>query len=455
MLRRADFSRSQGHFQLGTGATPDFARRSAGMAAPAATVLRMRRLLIAPAAALLLALPSGGQTPSPASEVRVLERQWLDAYEHRDAAAMETILAPGFAITYPDGTLQSRQEVIDFVARHKGEPGPRFHTEETTATDFGTTVVLRGIVVSEQTRNGVATRTAERYTDTYTRAGQRWQVAASHLSLAEAEAATPPPPPQPEQVTLAGTAVHHLTARANGIAYKLYVSVPTGYSTSTARYPVLYLLDADYSFPVARSIVQHLSDRQRLQPIIVVGIAYDGPDLYRLHRTRDYTPRFSPTGGYSEELQKQSGGGPKFLQFIREELIPYIDGHYRTDPAERGLVGHSFGGLFATWVLLTSPATFNHYVIVSPSLWYGDRFVFDTEKSTRSASAPRARVFLGVGSREVNDERDMVRDLATMAAALAHRPSLQLKREVFDDETHDSVFPTAFSRGIRFTFKGD
>ena len=258
------------------------------------------------------------------------------------------------------------------------------------------------------------------------------------------------------ELSLPDTQVHLLASKANGIQYKLYVSLPREYATKTTAYPVLYLLDADYSFPIVRGIVQHLSDRNRLREMIIVGIAYDGPDRYRLNRTRDYTPHFAPTGGYGPEYQKVSGGGPKFLQFIREELIPWTDRTFRTVPGMRGVTGHSYGGLFASWVLLTAPSTFSHYVIVSPSLWYDGRFMFDLERTSRKSSgSPAARVYMAVGAREGNAERDMVVDLRQMAKALTARKTHAVRHEVFDDETHDSVFPTAVSRGIRFVFQGD
>ena len=260
-----------------------------------------------------------------------------------------------------------------------------------------------------------------------------------------------------EAVSLPDTQVEAMTAKANGVHYKLYIGLPADYNASAARYPVLYLLDADYSFPIARTIVKHLSERDRLRKIIVVGIACEGCDqyesnAYRMNRTRDYTPRFVPAGGYGPQYQKVSGGAPKFLEFIRTELLPWMDRHYRTNPAERGLVGHSYGGLFANWVLLTAPETFSRYIMVSPSLWYADRFLFMLKPPRQ---LPPARVYMAVGAREGDGQHDMVRDLRRMAKQLKQYPSLETKDEVFDDETHDSVFPTAVSRGIRFVFEGD
>ena len=258
-----------------------------------------------------------------------------------------------------------------------------------------------------------------------------------------------------DPVSLPDTKVEAITATANGVHYKLYVGLPADYSASDARYPVLYLLDADYSFPIARTIVKHLSERERLEEIIVVGIACDRCDQYqsteyRLNRTRDYTPRFSSTGGYGPEYQKVSGGGPKFLEFIRTQLFPWMDEHYRTNPSERGLVGHSYGGLFATWVLLTAPDTFSRYIIVSPSLWYADRFIFGLKPPKTLGPA---RVYMAVGALEGNSEHDMVVDLRRMAKELKRYSALSVADEVFDAENHDSVFPTAVARGIRFVFK--
>lgn len=81
--------------------------------------------------------------------------------------------------------------------------------------------------------------------------------------------------------TLPNTEVHYLTSETNGVEYKLYVSFPEGYHTdSTQRYPVLYLLDADYSFAIAKNIIDHLAKRNHIREIIIVGIAYAGPDQY-------------------------------------------------------------------------------------------------------------------------------------------------------------------------------
>jgi len=253
------------------------------------------------------------------------------------------------------------------------------------------------------------------------------------------------------------TEVRKLTSRANGVAYKLYVSLPHGYGEKGKTFPVVYLLDPDYSFLIARNVTDHLSERKDLEELILVGIAYDTPkaangawqfEPYHRNRTRDYTPKFSPTGGYGPEMQKVSGGGPKFRAFIEQELIPFIDSHYATVRGDRTLVGHSYGGLFAAWNLITAPPLFQRYIIVSPSLWYADRWIFGLPYP----KSLNARVYLGVGSSEANSAHGMVDDLRQFAQKLRGIDGVALAATDLDGETHNSVFPRALSNGLRFVF---
>ncbi|MGZ8868880.1 MAG: alpha/beta hydrolase, partial [Thermoanaerobaculia bacterium] len=228
-------------------------------------------------------------------------------------------------------------------------------------------------------------------------------------------------------------------------------ALPPGYDDDASkRYGVVYVLDADYSFAIARNVIEHLSDRDHLEPLIVVGIAYGGPPQYRLNRTRDYTPTHSLESPYGPEMQKHSGGGVKFRQFLIDELVPFIDREYRTDKAKRALVGHSYGGLFTTWVMLTTGTkTFNRYVVVSPSYWYDEEMIFDVVKTAK----PGGRVYMSAGALE---DPVMGRDVKRLAKILRDRAraGLSIRDEVLDNETHNSIFPSAFSRGLRFVFQG-
>lgn len=272
---------------------------------------------------------------------------------------------------------------------------------------------------------------------------------------------TPAPPaahPTPVAFTLPDTRIESLHSTANGIDYKLYVALPPGFDAgggadrNDSNYPLLVLLDADYSFPIAHAIAAHLRERNDLPALVVVGIAYAGPPAYRLNRTRDYTPTHVPDGGYGADIQRHSGGGPAFADFIERELLPHLRARYRTT-GKRVLVGHSYGGLFGAWALLERPDLFDGYILASPSLWYDTHLPLRLEAAL---PAPRrafaARVYAATGALEVNAERDMPEDLRRFAARLSREryPNLELRAEILDDETHNSVFPRALSNGLRY-----
>ena len=271
-----------------------------------------------------------------------------------------------------------------------------------------------------------------------------------------------PARPAPQPLTVDRAEVHALTSKINGVAYELRVSVPHGYGEPGRRFPVVYALDAHYSFLIARNITDHLAERDHLPEVVVVGIGYQGQEegrspSYRRNRTRDYTPTFVAEGGYGPEIQEHSGGGPEFLRAVETEIIPFIDGRYRTVPDERTLVGHSYGGLFSAWTLLTRPGLFSGHVAVSPSLWYDDRLVLRLEEAYAGEhDALPARLYLCVGSREGGPSRQMVGDLRELATRLESRRyrGLALASRVMDDETHNSIFPGCLSNGLRFVLEG-
>lgn len=256
-------------------------------------------------------------------------------------------------------------------------------------------------------------------------------------------------------VVLPNTEVRLLDASSNGVQYKLYVSLPPGYRTDGARYPVMYLLDADYSFAIARNITEHLTERNHLPPVVLVAIAYGGPPAYRLNRTRDYTPTHVPDGGYGPEYQRVSGGAPAFLGFIRDELIPFVAREYHVSD-DRAIVGHSYGGLFVSWAMMQEPTLFGRVIAVSPSLWYDDHLLMGMEEAfAQRVRALPVHLYAGVGIREVNSERNMVTDLQQFTGQLRTHgyEGLELQMHVLENETHNSVFPIVLTKGLRWVYR--
>ncbi|HWT02373.1 MAG TPA: nuclear transport factor 2 family protein [Pyrinomonadaceae bacterium] len=164
--------------------------------------MRLKILFVVLAAALpvyaVRPVSSGPRQEGGAEqEVRKLERAWLDAYEKNDAKAMDAIVADDFTITFPDGSMQTKPQIMEMIKRPRNPAAPpaKFYTEDVRSRAYGDTVILLGRVVTEYVRDGKPVKEASRYTDTYVKRGGRWQVVASHLSNDGRPQAQPSPAP--------------------------------------------------------------------------------------------------------------------------------------------------------------------------------------------------------------------------------------------------------------------
>ncbi|MDP1604255.1 MAG: alpha/beta fold hydrolase [Legionella sp.] len=255
-------------------------------------------------------------------------------------------------------------------------------------------------------------------------------------------------------VVLPNTQVQQIQSETNGVSYKLFISLPKGYRSSGKNYPIIYLLDADYSFALAKQISEHLSERNRIEKSILVGIAYDNDLGYKTNRTRDYTPSYISGGGYGPQYQKYSGGAEKFFRFISAELIPFLQKHYRISQ-DATFIGHSYGGLFGVYLLLNHPEIINNYVIVSPSLWYDQYLLLNrAQNKTDFNLNKRTNVSFIIGANENNGDYKMVNDLKRLHALIINKPhhNLHTSISIINDMDHDTIFPMAFTQGIMKKF---
>jgi predicted alpha/beta superfamily hydrolase/Flp pilus assembly protein TadD len=133
----------------------------------------------------------------------------------------------------------------------------------------------------------------------------------------------------------------------------LYVHLPRDYEDTQLSYPVLYLLYVDvYNyFADAVMITEKLGGTGEIPPVIIIGVA-------NTNRYRDLLPAKKRHGD-------EGGGADDFLKFIEEELIPHIDGTYRTKDF-RILAGPQAAAVFSLYALITKPGLFDAVVSDNP-----------------------------------------------------------------------------------------
>ncbi len=258
------------------------------------------------------------------------------------------------------------------------------------------------------------------------------------------------------QVVLGNTAVHALTSSTTGRKYVLKVQFPRGYATSEARYPVLYVMDGETNFGGVGYIVQRLIKDRIIPKILVVGVAYGTDyDTFYHQRCRDLTPTFNgdfKPGGAPEPVQ--SGEAKEFSRLLEEEVFPFIEGKYRVEAGDRALYGHSLGGLYGFYVLLNRPGMFDRYLLLSPSLWWDCKAIFqDLDRNVPYGG--EKRLYVATGEFENHQHhcanQSMVDHQLEMVEALQHRESGQLviESKILEGETHRTIFGRGFTNGLR------
>ena len=163
---------------------------------------------------------------------------------------------------------------------------------------------------------------------------------------------------------------------------EVIVRLPSDYHEEMNSYPVLYVTDAAWQFPVIAEYIEYLVYWKRIPPMIVVGVPT--PD-----RNRDFVPRV-------DAQFPDSGGADKFLPFLLEELQSTIDGRYRSAGIDI-LFGHSFGGVLSLYTLFKAPDAFEAYIAVGTSTWVADRVLFDEANAFFDAGkSSDAMIFMSV-----------------------------------------------------------
>jgi len=160
----------------------------------------------------------------------------------------------------------------------------------------------------------------------------------------------------------------------------LFIYLPTNYDKDTTKsYPVHYLTDAPTTSNIYFDLLRLHSMMRYVPQSIVVGLSSDN---------RNYNL-------YPEK------GAEKYQQFIKSEVIPYIDKNYRTNPF-KVLAGHSLSGDFVIYSMLKEPSLFNAYIAGSPGPIEPIIKILDTTEFTYSA--PDYKFFYSsIGSKDNTD----------------------------------------------------
>jgi enterochelin esterase-like enzyme len=170
-------------------------------------------------------------------------------------------------------------------------------------------------------------------------------------------------------------------SKSTGTARRAFVYTPPGYDKNlSTKYPVLYLQHGWGEDETAWSnqgranlIMDNLIAESKIKPFLIV-MTYGMTNEVKWGRIRDF---------------KIDG----FQTVLVDELIPYVDAHFRTLPnrANRAMAGLSMGGMETKQITLNKPEVFGYYGLLSGGVYTPDDL---------KGKAKPTLVFLSCGSKE-------------------------------------------------------
>lgn len=157
---------------------------------------------------------------------------------------------------------------------------------------------------------------------------------------------------------------------------ELLIYLPDDYASSGKRYPVLYINDGQNAFfddqaysGVSWGFLDYVQSTG-LELIMVAIPCNFAPYMreaeYGVWQT-DRAITILETGYPGEGL---GGEGDAYVRFVKDELKPYLDGRYPTDPTDTAIVGSSAGGNISFYAALRYPETFGKCAALSCAFWY-------------------------------------------------------------------------------------
>ena len=261
--------------------------------------------------------------------------------------------------------------------------------------------------------------------------------------------------------------------------YVIDVSLPGEYAASSAKYPVILVVDGNLLFDTVQAQVHGRFNVGGgvWPPSIIVGVGYptdEGFAGFYARRNHDFHGPWDMTDELGQTLQQLftmlktsegrselamvAGGYDRFMAFLRDELLPALGRHYRIDPAARHtLVGGSSGGHFALRAVYDPTSPFRRVVAISPGFRSAAGSIQQAE-AAYAAGHPDLDIdlFVCCGKVEVDEAKTPAlcgfgSGVVWVAEQFAIRewPSARVEWEIMNNENHTSIPARAVAAGLR------
>lgn len=256
------------------------------------------------------------------------------------------------------------------------------------------------------------------------------------------------------QIFATGAPTHALSQKpvAVGPGHRLFLAVPRGVAPA-AGWPILYMLDGNAAF-------DHLTPAHlALVPgLAICGVGYDTDRRFsRDQRILDLTPPLEPGAALRPDPAhpgRMAGGAEAFLDRLLGPLRAAAEAGLPIDPARRTLWGHSFGGLFTVFAMLTRPAAFARYAAISPSVWWAPELMGRIAATSTAPATTPLLLALGDAEKRSGSTGPAPDGPAPTTMALLEglraQPGITAQLHVLPGHVHIATLPGSFPLALPF-----
>ncbi|WP_179318004.1 alpha/beta hydrolase [Winogradskyella undariae] len=256
--------------------------------------------------------------------------------------------------------------------------------------------------------------------------------------------------------------------------YLIKITFPPNYDNKKS-YNVLYYLDAWFISDIVTGSYNVLNRCEYTEDIVLIGISIEGNEFdFNKQRVMDFTPTkyklsekhkafvskgnsFIVKSGAGENAvprnSETTGGADNFIEFLSGKLLPFVEKEYSNLNKRKGLLGHSLGALFGTYLIQKKPNLIDDYILISGPLDWNENEILNEELFNEfKKSSEFHQLFLSYGKSEIQRTTESNEKLNTIIESL-NKNNFNYTLKAYEEANHHSILSRAIYDGLLFTYK--